>query len=264
MSNRNRQAGRAMSVAAIERSAKQYLSSFNGGNNFNGDEEERYEGDEDRYEGDEDRYEGDENSFSGLSKLLQKDGGLDKVFSVTITNTNPSTRTALITPGYTYVPFGTNVPGTIQTGAFNDTAGLAGLTGSSTTNHSIEEFLSFINHNPTKLVVMKISSTLAQGIEQNIIIRKLSPFKDLESKNLPMSSYTDENTFRDKVVTIPMQGSQLDNQTQIQIPIVGSSSMSIAIFCGHTLNTAGALCSGKGWSGGGSGGSSKKMRKGCY
>jgi len=176
--------------------------------------------------------------FGGINASFANEINQGRIYTVTLVNANAATRYALLAPGIIYVP-GYELNGIIRTGAFNDTGGNAGLTGSASPQ-VIERFLAFCHRNPNRFGGFKITSTVATQIDQNITFTPQSPYKSLESYELALAAYQDENTYKDKVVTVPFEFS-IDDQFQILLPVVGSSTCTITFFGGAILNTSYAL-----------------------
>ena len=156
-------------------------------------------------------------------------------YQVTLTNSDPATRTARLAPAGE-----ADAAGLIATGPFDDVDGNAGLSGSTTSHKSIEAFVRFITFNPTKLLGLKISSTDEDQSEETINASAESPFRPLEGKVIPLSQYSDGGTFNAKktFVNLLPYDMQLDGQADIKLPVVGSSTCKILFFIGPILNTA--------------------------
>ena len=241
--------GRGLSLRQLEDFANGNLSSFDGNDGYEGEgyEGEGYEGDfsgmnDDGYEGDFDGYTGagdDFVDFGGYNKTFANAAESGRIFIMTLTNANAASRTALLCPGYLYYP-GTTMNGAVLDGAFNDTTGAAGLTGAGSPK-SVTEFFAFVSNSPVAISGIKIESTLATQVSQQLVIEHMSPFKTLEQQIINLGSYQNENTFRDKIVTIPTPNLIMSNNTKIYLPIVGSSSCTITFLAGAILNPAHAL-----------------------
>lgn len=213
-----------LSLKDIEQIARENLSHF--------------EGDEDNYEGDSyegvDAFDGDDFvQYDGIN--LAKNGG--QTFTFTIANANAALRVAALCGG-----IDPNFVGLVKTGAFNDVNGAAGLSGAGQPK-SIELLTNFIRHNPLRISTIQIASTDAAQTYQTMVIKFDSPFRDLESKNIPLQAHVSPGDFKDKLVIVPAHqyGMQMDNQTQILLPIPGNSTATITIYVGPVLNSSGAL-----------------------
>lgn len=181
--------------------------------------------------------------FGGISKTFADSIKSARQFKVTITNLLATDEEIYLTPGPLYHAQATIADGVLRTetnplAAYASVAGTALAFTSQGSPNTIENFLQFIYNNPTRLLGMKITSTLADQMEEALIIDRISPFKsNLESTPKFLASYQDENTFRDKVVTIPLM-EQLDNQTVIRLNIKADSTINITFYCGAIMNQA--------------------------
>jgi hypothetical protein len=161
---------------------------------------------------------------------------LEKQFVITIVNANAAKRTALLFAGYMKGNT-TLAPGQLIEGAFNDTAGAAGLTGATASEKSIEELQLFINTVPTRLLAIKIKSTDANQVSESFTYQRLSPFQTLPTKILRPDNFQNQDTFQDKIATFPANV-QMDDQAQIKLPVVGSSTVRVSFFFGTSINLA--------------------------
>lgn len=241
--------GRGLSLRQLEDFANGSLSSFDGEDgydNADGSSDEGYEGDfngyDEGYEGDYDGYTGEGDDFvdfGGFNKSFANAAESGRIFIMNLTNANAASRTALLCPGYLYYP-GSTMNGAVLDGAFNDTAGLAGLTGSGSPK-TVTEFFAFVSNSPVAISGIKIESTVASQVSAQLIIEHMSPFKQLEQQIINLGSYQNENTFRDKIVTIPTPNLVLSSNTKIYLPVVGTSTCTITFLAGAILNPAHAL-----------------------
>lgn len=201
----------------------------------------RYEGDEhfagaenygfnDDYTG----YGDDHLDFGGQGIDFSNEIAVDRVFNIVLANTSGAAQTVLLCPSY-------NPSSTILV-ADGVIGGVANFTGSGSPK-TIANLLTFISRNPTKLVAMKISATDATQLAQVINIVPKSPFKDLESKRIMLSSFTSESNQNDKMVTVPLHNGnyQFDDQTEWNLTIPNNCTTTISLYFGVTLNTAAAL-----------------------
>ncbi len=155
-----------------------------------------------------------------------------RVMTINVTNANAASRTLLLCPG-----LDSGASGLIQTGAFNDVNGDAGLSASGSPQ-AIELFNQFIQKVPSLMSVMKINSDVAGQIEQILTVKHESPFKSAETKTFPLSQYTDEYANKEGVATVE-EDIQFDDQTRIELPIVGSSTTTLSLFFSEVFNVAG-------------------------
>ncbi|MCX6250724.1 MAG: hypothetical protein NTX61_08230 [Bacteroidetes bacterium] len=234
-----------ITVNDLEDFAKGKLSSFDGNDGFddfeNYEEYEGFEGFEnfDGFEG----YTGYDDSFvdfGGFNMSFANAGDSGRIFVMTITNSDTTAaHIAYLTPGYFWVP-GATVNGVVKTGAFNDTSGVAGLSGSGSPK-VIEEFLGFIMHNPVAIHGIKVEGSVTAQVSQQLIIEQLSPFKVLQQGIINLGSYQNENTFRDKIVTVPTPALIVSNQVRISISIPAGCTTTFTWLAGAILNPSHAL-----------------------
>jgi hypothetical protein len=156
-----------------------------------------------------------------------------RIFTMTLVNAAVATRIAYLFGGYA------NPTGEIADGAFNDANGNAGLTGTGTPN-TIANFKAYIKNNPSLLLGFRVKSTDATQMDQQITWTLLNPFKVAESRNIVIANYVDENNFNDKIATVT-EGGVVSIMTQVQIPIVASSTATITAYFGPSLNNHRAL-----------------------
>lgn len=212
-----------MSPSQLEREAAK-LSHFEGGRmNF-------YTG------GDDDllSFEGDIRSFA-----QELDKNLEKQFSVSVVNANAAARTALLYAGYLLANT-TLAPGQLVEGAFNDTGGNAGLTGATLEQKSIQELNLFLNHCPTRLLALKIQSTVQGQLNNNLSYQRNNPFKTEETKIIRPKNFINQDTFQNDQVTFPVDV-QLDALAKLSYPFIGTSTNYVTFYFGASLNIMEAL-----------------------
>lgn len=158
-------------------------------------------------------------------------------YTIRLVNANASTRYAVLCPG-----LNESLTGVIATGAFNDRDGNAGLTGSGNPG-TIEMFRYFFRRVPSQLLQLKVQSTDATQVEQTIEYQRQSPFRTLQNEFIVLATHQDENTYKDKVVTVNTLEYQLqfDDQTYIVLPVVGSSTCTLTLQFGATANLSAFL-----------------------
>ena len=246
--------GRSMSAQELDSYARNL-------SNYEGEEEGLYsfEG-EDFYTGSDD----DLLDFGGpVSGGFALEAQHPRTYVMNITNANLSTETVFLTPGLgwdetniTNVAYDPGdpmaippVPISVKTSRMpgvphgNSFLSVAGNTLSlATSPKEIKWFYSFIKQNPTSCCMLKISSNNSTSqIEQQLVIREQSPFRDLETNPIPMSQFITPQDYKDKMVIIPTPNLVLSGQTQIELPIMASSTCTITFFLGGVLNTATAM-----------------------
>lgn len=196
-------------------------------NNFSSFEGDYYTGENDEFV-----------DFGGPNESFATEHNAGRVFVINIINQLDTTENVVLFPGYTWFPGATGnnwiIDGVIKT--------VNGRTlRASGSPKTIKELLSFIMKNPTNLVAMRFSSSDAAQVQQQMIYRELSPFKDLQSKIFDLGTYTNENTYRDKMVTVPTPGVIASGDVELSIPILANSTCSITFFFGAVLSQSVAL-----------------------
>jgi len=247
-----------MSIEAIERFASNQLSSFDGQQfegyqeNYPGQEgyQENYPGGEGYQEypggdGYQESFEGYDGSndhfmdFGGANLTFANAAMSNKIFTITVTNASQAARTCYLAPGLMYMA-NSGGDGFIKTGAFNDKGGNAGLTGQGSPT-PIELFYSYTYKVPTSIIGIKIQSDSAAQIEQAIVIRHQSPFRELGSRNLYPTVVQNENTFREKIATLQTPDLMISDQVQIEVVIPAGATTTFNILCGGGHNSSKAL-----------------------
>lgn len=197
------------------------LSREAGYTNYEGDEGNMYTG-----------YQDDFIDFGGKDLDFASEIATDRVFTYTITNATAGTLTALLCPSYS-----PNTPA----GTYPIVEGvMVANFSASGSPKTITNFLAFINVNPTSIIAMKIVSNVSAQLAAVMNIVRKSPFRDLETEQIVLGSYTSEINNNDKMVTV-RRPFQMDNQTEISLPIPAGATTSITFYCGAVLNTARAL-----------------------
>lgn len=219
-------ASNPQSWAEVEARSKQNLSSYYGdsyyGSNYTG------VGDEFIHQG-----------YSGAAmRSFQEETARAVNFTIVVTSTHTSTQNLLLCPGLNWVQGGTNT-GVIKDGAVD---GLTNLSCSGSPG-TILSLINQFRNNPIRLLGMRIRSDQAAQIDVSLTHQPQSAFRTEASQPISLATYTDENTYKDKMVTVDLRqyNMQLDNQTTITLPIVASSVTNIVLFLGAQLNTAKAL-----------------------
>ncbi len=180
-------------------------------------------------------------SFTGdiRSFAQELDKNLEKQFTVSLVNANASTRIPVLFAGY-YLGNATLAPGQMVEGAFNDINAAAGLTGATQEAKSIQELNLYLNASPTRLLAMKIQTTVANQLNQNLTYQRLNPFMVEPTTTIRPKNWVNQDTFQNDQVTFPVDV-QLDQLAKLQLPIVGSSTVYITFYYGASLNIAYAL-----------------------
>ena len=178
-------------------------------------------------------------SSRSFAQSLPSGEGL-RQFGITLRNANTTdSRTALLFGGY-FADINL-APGLIATGAFNDKAGLPGLSGSAQLpGKRIEEFLEFLKYVPSQLVMMKIRSSNIEQIGNPIQVKTLSPYQELPTEYIQPENAQDQYSNNDKVVTFMVE-KQLDYSRLFEYVVEPDTTVSIIFYMGASLDTAVAL-----------------------
>lgn len=185
---------------------------------------------------------GYESDFNGDLNAMEA-AGTARVFQFVVThdNTTASVQTLTILPGLGYSSKATIDDGVIRTNtstAFNSVEGNNVFINCSGTPGSIEDFLDFISSNPSKILGLRFESTAATQLTKSISITKANPFVSTpETRNVILSSFKDEHSYSDKIVTVPFK-EQADGQTKITIPVINDTTLTVSIFVGAIDNKA--------------------------
>lgn len=159
----------------------------------------------------------------------------NKIFNLTITNTSSSVAlTALLCPGLI-----STATGLIKDGTFTDVSATAGLTASGSPG-TIAFLNAFVQKFPSQIVGFKISSTNPSQFEQNIVLQKESPFKTHTSKPINVAIYASEANPNTQLITVK-ETFFMDAQSKISYQILPSTTVTLGLVFGVSLNTAGAL-----------------------
>ena len=225
-----------------------------------------FEGDESPFEGYTGEYD-DFLDFGGPNRSFATEINDPRIFVMTILNDNSTNESVYLIPGNLWQPFMikdinstavTTAAGsplaytTTVTNSFvnangylNDgaSASIDGnpLTGSGNPK-TIKEFYAFIKASPCSCNLIKIqSNNNATQMDMQLTQRSASPFRTLEDKIWTPGAYQDQDTYRDKIIKFPTSGLILSDQTQLEYPIMGKSTITVTFFCGAVLNHSKAL-----------------------
>lgn len=188
------------------------------------------------FEGEGDNYDGsgdDHVDFGGIRKSFASVIGADRIFTMNVENTGLVDLPLILSSPYSFdeAPAGYVIPvdGT-----------LGSITGSGSPKR-IQNFRQFTYENPTLIKGFKIKAkNSSDQLEQQMVLQPLSPFKTLESRQIPLSAYQDENTFQDKTVTVPEEF-VMSNQLLMWINILAGEKITMTFFAGAVYNTSVAL-----------------------
>lgn len=142
-----------------------------------------------------------------------------------------------------YLSFGSvyaqNDRGAIAEGLFVSTTGLK-LFGTGFPSN-ISAFNRFISKNPMKMVGMRMSSsaTDTSQMQTNISIDIYNPFKQglLNQQSIPLQRYRNEYVYQNNVLTLPIVA-DWNNQSVIEMEIVGKSLLTVTVFFEEVFNLA--------------------------
>ena len=99
----------------------------------------------------------------------------------------------------------------------------------------------FIERNPSRLVALKVLSDNELQLAQSLVVRHVSPFENLGSRQIPLASFTRESAFNVKMLTLKNLDLQLDNQTDISLAIPGNTTTTLTLYVGAILNNSKTL-----------------------
>lgn len=125
---------------------------------------------------------------------------------------------------------------------------LAGiLTANSLGAETIEDFISYCHENPSRITGMQISATNELNVRNVLSIYKHTPFRgQSKDRQYSLSTFTDENTYRNGIVTFNMDA-QLDGRTTMELIINRSKDkdtpniVTITFFIGASHSPSKAL-----------------------
>lgn len=179
--------------------------------------------------------------FGGIENTFATEIHKGRLMTITLVNTATLTRTAYVGGvGLVYVK-GSEASGQAKTGAFNDTSAAAGLVGSASPT-TIEKFQAWVQKNPTRFGGFKVKSTGATQIDQVITYARETPFSSTneDAEDIFLASYADEDSYNDKIVTVP-RPIQLDNRTLFTVPVIASSTLTLTFFGGAAIDLSKTL-----------------------
>ena len=105
----------------------------------------------------------------------------------------------------------------------------------------IKQLQAFVNRNPTRFTGLKMLVNNSDQFEEEIYIKKLSPFKNMEDVTINPSSFKNSTQTDDKRVEIPLEDFQLDDQTVVVFTLKAGRSVTFTFFAGAIANQAGEL-----------------------
>ncbi len=196
-----------------------------------------YEGSDIGYDGTQDDLLDFEGLHSFASEIEQS-----RVYQFSVRNNGPSPAKVYINKGYTMWGSG-GLAGQIIDGSFGSANEPPYATmscfGTGITS-TLGDFRAFFFFNPVRVVGMKISAPQAQIENMALKFKIASPFKDLGEKVIYPSTFVNEQTWKDNIVTVPIQF-DLNNQMVIHTTINPNTTVTFTMVIGGILNTSAAL-----------------------
>lgn len=105
----------------------------------------------------------------------------------------------------------------------------------------IKQLQAFVNRNPTRFTGLKMLVNNSDQFEEELYVKKLSPFKNMEDLTINPSAFKNSNQTDDKRVEIPLEDFQLDDQTTVVFTLKAGRSVTFTFFAGAIANSAGEL-----------------------
>jgi hypothetical protein len=183
----------------------------------------------------------DGNTPEETSKIFVQEAALGigrkRIFQLKVVNAGAADRDFYINEGLDIAAVGTILA---------DNGALVPIGGVGTINVSgvlknWKFFRNYFRQNPTRVLGFKVASSDTLQMETNVSIEIDSPFHaQMKSRQIVLSDYQNEHTFRDKLVTVPEQF-QLDEKTRVRMTVVAGSTMTITFYCGAVFNPSKAL-----------------------
>ncbi|MDX9932936.1 MAG: hypothetical protein RB294_10165 [Bacteroidales bacterium] len=130
--------------------------------------------------------------------------------------------------------------GYVRDGAFKDTTNTYSFSGVGSPNY-IDWFYAYIDRFPMTMHMMRIRSTDATQLEQQIIVEQMNPFYNDRDQVIDPSAFKDENVYQDKISTVPMQNVTLGPDVRISTTIVAGTTTVYSFFLGNALHIRKAL-----------------------
>lgn len=178
----------------------------------------------------------------------------ERKFKITVTAAAGQTGKIYLTPGLLYAPnqvaytqdadtkvITASYPaGYVRDGSFKDTTGAYTFSAVGSPNY-IEWFYAYIDRNPMTMHLMRIRSTDATQLDQQIIIEQMNPFYNDRDQVIDPSAFKDENVYQDKIATVPMQNVTIGSDVRISTTIVAGTTTVFSFFLGNALHVRKAL-----------------------
>lgn len=143
-------------------------------------------------------------------------------------------------------------PGVMSDGFFKDIAGIGQETGTGATaglvatanegiTATIEDLQEYLKLHPSKVVAIQITSDSETQVKQSLVIRKLNPFKETETRIIRPSNFQDQDTIQSKTVVFPVDNLQIDALTTVQYSVIPGANVNINLIFGASASLAKAL-----------------------
>lgn len=234
-------------AAHAEKLAMDRLSSFYGENNFEG----FYEGQDDNYVG----YGDDSLQFSGSgSSFLTAGNASDLTFSFRLQNASESKKVIALFPTYlaTAAALATASGQTVDA-ILTDGTIITSVTGTASDSMvTIDNMQKFVNKHPSQIVEITISANTALAFNEVIVVKELSPFRQLPGNKIPLTKYVLPDQYNSSKVVLPIWRDfnymAANDQLAVLLPIGGTGTvatsgviMDVTISFGAIRNTAAEL-----------------------
>jgi|GEM_PF-3352956 len=151
------------------------------------------------------------------------------VTSAAVTNVLPSIIATMLPAGQIRDGYTPDL-GAVGTGSGD------GLVVSSNSIKTVNEFLRFIKHNPTRVVGMAIRTDNELQVAIDFTVKELSPFKDTQSYSITPKKFQNQGVFQSKILQFATPGLQLDPNTEIFYSVLANTQVAVTFYCGASLN----------------------------
>lgn len=185
--------------------------------------------------------------FAGEGSSFLNEDKAPRTFGITVSNMGASAvdRVLCLHPGYlTELIDMTNTAGVAAAAVITDGDVIAEADKKVTATgkpKKISHLKAFVNRNPTRFTGLKMLVNNSDQFEEEITVKKLSPFKNMGDKVINPGEFKDSNQTDDKRVEIPLEDFQLDDQTLIVFTLKAGRTVTFTFFSGAIKNQAGEL-----------------------
>lgn len=115
------------------------------------------------------------------------------------------------------------------------------LTISSNEGKSVEELQEYLKLHPSKVIAIQITSDSDLQVKQSLVVRRLNPFKETETRIIRPSNFQDQDTIQSKTVVFPVDNLQIDALTEVLYSVVPSATVNINLIFGASASLSAAL-----------------------